>query len=289
MMGLQRETLAAFRRSFRKMSMGERVLQVIIVFGALLNLFPLYWLISNTFKYSSDVSKMPPDWIPKNFTLQNYISIFTTTNAFRWLFNSVVVAFVGTCVVVLVSALASYGFSKLKFTGNTFLFAFFVGTLMVPKESYIVPLFSMMSSMKMTNTYASMILPVVAMPFGVFMLKSFFDGIPDAMRESAKMDGAPELTVFYKVFLPMAKPGLSALFILMFVRFWNDYLWQLLMAKTDVMKTMMVGIASLMVDNRPDIARKLTGAACSAIPMLIVFISFQKYFTRGISVGAVKG
>lgn len=275
--------------AFKKMSFPEKVLHLIIVLGALLNLFPLYWLISNTFKYSSDVSKMPPDWWPKHFTVQNYVSIFTTTNAFRWLLNSMLVAFGGTCLVVLVSALASYGFSKLKFTGNKFIFTFFVCTLMVPKESYVVPLFSMMSSFKVTNTYSSMIFPAVAMPFGVFMLKSFFDGIPDAMRDSARIDGARELTIFYKIFLPMAKPGLSALFILMFVRYWNDYLWQLLMAKTDTMKTMMVGIASLMVDNRPDIARKLTGAACSAIPMMIVFVSFQKYFTRGISVGAVKG
>ncbi len=283
-----RERLESLKRSFHKMSVYEKILHAVIVLGALLNIFPLYWLISNTFKYSSDVSKMPPDWVPKNFTLQNYISIFTSTNAFRWLFNSFLVAFVGTCLLVLVSALASYSFSKIRFTGSVAIFAFFVGTLMVPKESYIVPLFSMMSKMRITNTYTSMILPVMAMPFGVFMLKSFFDGIPDAMRESAKIDGASELAIFTRIFLPMAKPGLSALFILMFVRYWNDYLWQLLMAKTDVMKTMMVGIASLMVDNRPDIARKLTGAACSAIPMLIVFISFQKYFTRGLSVGAVK-
>lgn len=284
-----KERLVTLRSGWKRMSAPEKVLQALVLCGAVLNLFPLYWLISNTFKFSSDVTKMPPDWWPVNFTLKNYLSIFTTTNAFRWLFNSALVAFVGTSLVVLVSALASYGFAKLKFTGSKVLFAFFVGTLMVPKESYIVPLFSLMSKMKMTNTYMSMIAPVVAMPFGVFMLKSFFDGIPDAMRDSAKIDGANELTIFYKIFMPMAKPGLGALFILMFVRFWNDYLWQLLMAKTDVMKTMMVGIASLMVDNRPDIARKLTGAACSAIPMIIVFLSFQKYFTRGISVGAVKG
>lgn len=275
-------------KAFGKMSFPEKALHILITLGALLNLFPLYWLVSNTFKYSSNVSKMPPDWWPKNFTFQNYISIFTTTNAFRWLLNSMIVAFVGTSLVVLISALASYGFSKLKFTGNKVIFTFFVCMLMVPKESYVVPLFSMMSRFKVTNTYSSMIFPAIAMPFGVFMLKSFFDGIPDAMRDSARIDGARELTIFYKIFLPMVKPGLSALFILMFVRYWNDYLWQLLMAKTDTMKTMMVGIASLMVDNRPDIARKLTGAACSAIPMLIVFISFQKYFTRGISIGAVK-
>lgn len=134
-----------------------------------------------------------------------------------------------------------------------------------------------------------MILPIVALPFGTFLLKSFFESIPNEVRESGKIDGAGEWRIFITLILPMATAGLGALFILMFVRCWNDYLWQLLMAKTDGMKTLMVGIASLMEDNRPDMARKLTGSAISAIPMIIVFLSFQKYFARGIAIGAVKG
>jgi len=270
-------------------SVSEKILQAVIVFLAVLNLFPIYWLISNTFKYSSEITKMPPDWFPKRFVIDSYIDIFTSTNAARWLLNSLIVAGVSTALIVLVSTMASYAFSKLKFRGRNFLFAIFIGTLMIPKESYIVPLFGFMRDLHLTNTYSSMILPMVALPFGTFLLKSFFDSIPDEIRESGKMDGASEWTIFYTLIVPMAAAGIAALFILEFVKGWNDYLWQLVMSKTDEMKTLMVGITSLMEDNRPDMARKLTGASISAIPMIIVFLSFQKYFTKGIAAGAVKG
>lgn len=273
----------------RRTTWGERVLLVLITVFAVLNLFPLYWLISNTFKYSHEITKMPPDWFPKHFNVYHYIDIFTTTDAPRWLTNSFIVSIVGTVLIVLVSAMAAYAFAKLEFKGRTVLFTIFVGTLMIPKECYTVPLFIFMRDLKLINTYASMILPMVALPFGTFMLKSFFEAIPNEMRESAKIDGAGEWRIFVQIILPMAKAGLGALFILRFVAVWNDYLWQMLMAKSSEMKTMMVGIASLMEENRPDMGRKLTGAAVSAIPMIIVFLSFQKYFTRGITVGAVKG
>lgn len=271
-----------------RMSVSEKILQTIIFFFALLNLFPIYWLFSNTFKYSYEVSKMPPDWFPKSFNLVHYKEIFTTTSVVSWIGNSLFVAIVGTLLVVLFSSMASYAFSKLTFTGSKFLYVIFIGTLMIPKESYIVPLFLEMRSFSMINTHAGMVLPSVALPFGVFMLKSFFDSIPNAVRESAKIDGANEMRIFMSIILPMAKAGLGALFILMFVRIWNDYLWQLLIGQRDQMKTLMVGVASMMEEERPDLSRKLTGAAISALPLLIVFISFQKYFTRGITIGAVK-
>ncbi len=279
----RRNTLA-----YKKISLLEKVLVCIVVFCALLNLFPLYWLISNTFKYNEQIFKMPPDWFPKQIVLENYQKIFLTTNAPRWLFNSLLVSTLCTILIVLTSALAAYAFSKLEFFGSRFLFAFFVGTLMIPKECYTVPLFIQMRDLSLFNTYASMILPNVALPIGTFMLKSFFDSIPNEVRESAKIDGASELRIFSTIILPMAKAGIGALFILRFVAVWNDYLWQMLMARSDEMKTVMVGIASLMEDSNPDYARKLTGSAVSAIPMIIVFIAFQKYFTRGIALGSVK-
>ncbi len=277
------------KNRIKRITAGEIILLVLITFFAALNLFPLYWLISNTFKYSAQIFKMPPDWFPKQFNLENYVSIFTTTNAPRWLLNSLIVSLVTTVLIVLVSAMAAYAFAKLQFRGRNILFIFFVGTLMIPKECYIVPLFVLMKNLNLTNTYPSMILPMVALPFGTFMLKSFFESIPNEVRESAKIDGAGEWRIFSTIILPMAKAGIGALFIMRFVAVWNDYLWQLLMAKTDQMKTIMVGIASLMEDSNPDYGRKLTGSAVSAIPMIIVFLSFQKYFTRGITVGAVKG
>lgn len=267
---------------------GKTSVDALVFLFAIINIFPLYWLFSSVLKRSFDITKIPPDWIPKNPSLDNVIEVLFKTDCLRWIFNSLVVSLVGTGLVVIVSAMAAYAFSKLEFPGSKILYPIFIGTLMIPKESYIVPLFRLMTDMGISDTYSSMILPSVALPFGVFMLKSFFDNIPNAVRESAKIDGASEFSIFVKIILPMATPGLGALFILMFVRLWNDYLWQLLMAQSNSMKTLMVGITSLMEEQRPDMGRKLTGAALSAIPMLAVYFGFQKFFNRGISVGAVK-
>ena len=172
--------------------------------------------------------------------------------------------------------------------GKKVLFALFIASLMVPKETFIVPLFKIVVAFDWVNTYQALIIPNLAMCFGVFMLKSFFESIPDSIRESAKLDGANEWTIFWKLMLPIAKPGIGALFILNFVTFWNDYLWQLLMARDKEMNTLTVGVAGLMQEINPNIGLRVAGAAIAALPMIVVFFAFQKYFTKGIAAGAVK-
>ena len=215
------------KNHIKRLTAPEIILVCVITAFAILNLFPIYWLISNTFKYSDEIFKMPPDWFPKHFNISNYISIFTTTSAPRWLLNSLFVSTLSTGLIVLVSAMAAYSFSKLRFWGQNTLFIFFIGTLMIPKECYTIPLFIFMKDLNLVDTYPSMVLPMVALPFGTFMLKSFFDAVPGEIRESAKIDGANEWRIFMTIIMPMAKAGIGALFIMRFVAVWNDYLWQL--------------------------------------------------------------
>ncbi|MGX6444880.1 carbohydrate ABC transporter permease [Neobacillus sp. K501] len=264
------------------------ITNVIVTFFAVLSLFPLYWLFTSSLKNSSDVVKMPPDWFPKTFTISNYVDVFNNQPAIRWAFNSIFVSLISTIALIIVSCLAAYAFSKLKFKGKNVIFIIFISSLMVPKEVMIVPLFRIIQDFGMVNSLSGMIWPNVATAFGVFMLKGFFDNIPDSLRESAKIDGANELTVFYKIMLPMVKPGIGALFILNFVQVWNDYLWQLVVGQDENSKTLMVGIATLMQDLNPNFAYKMAGATVAAVPMLVIFILFQRYFTSGISIGAVK-
>lgn len=264
------------------------VSNIFVTFFAILSLFPLYWLFTSSLKNSSDVVKMPPDWIPKTVTLSNYVEVFNSQPALRWTYNSLVVSLVSTVALIVVSCLAAYAFSKLKFKGKNFLFIVFISSLMVPKEVVIVPLFRVIQDLGMVNSLNGMIWPNVATAFGVFLLKGFFDGIPDSLRESAKMDGASELKVLYQIMLPIVKPGIGALFILNFVQVWNDYLWQLVVGQENEVKTLMVGVATLMQDLNPNFAYKMAGATVAAIPMLIIFMLFQNYFTRGLSMGAVK-
>ena len=272
----------------RKKEKIDIITNLIVLFFAILSLFPLYWLVTSSFKNSADVVKMPPDWFPKTFNFSNYVDVFNNQPAFTWAYNSLFVALVSTIALIIVSSLAAYAFSKLKFKGKNIIFIIFISSLMIPKEVMIVPLFRIIQDFNMVNTLNGMIWPNVATAFGVFLLKGFFDTIPDSLREAAKMDGASEFKIFYKIMLPLVKPGIGALFILNFVQVWNDYLWQLVVGQDESSKTLMVGIATLMQDLNPNFAYKMAGATVAAIPMLLIFIFFQKYFTKGITIGADK-
>ncbi|CAM3212327.1 carbohydrate ABC transporter permease [Vagococcus fessus] len=271
-----------------KMEKADLIVNIIVTLLAICSLLPLFWLITNSLKSSTDIYKMPPDILPKSLYLDNYKELFKNQPALRWTFNSFFVSFVTTALTVIFSSLAAYGFAKLKFKGKNILFSLFIASLMIPKETFIVPLFKLVVAFDWVDSYQALIIPNLATCFGVFMLKSFFESIPDSIRESAKLDGASEWTIFWKLMLPIAKPGIGALFILNFVTFWNDYLWQLLMARSKEMNTLTVGVAGLMQEINPNMGLKVAGAAVAALPMIVIFIMFQKYFTKGITAGAVK-
>lgn len=275
-------------KRLKRYEKSDLISNIIVLILAICSLLPLFWLITNSFKTSAEIYKMPPDWIPKNFYYGNYIELFNNQPALRWGFNSIFVSMGTTALTVIFSALAAYAFAKLKFKGSKVIYYIFVASLMIPKETFIVPLFKIVVAFNWVDTYKALIIPNLAACFGVFMLKSFFESIPDSLREAARLEGANELTIFWKLMMPMAKPGIGALFILNFVTIWNDYLWQMLMARSKEMNTLTVGVASLMQEINPNLGLKVAGAAAAAIPMIIVFLMFQKYFTRGIALGGVK-
>jgi multiple sugar transport system permease protein len=277
------------RKNKRKRDLFDVISNVVVFIFALLSLFPLYWLITSSLKNSAAVVKMPPDWFPKTFNIDNYIDVFSNQPALKWALNSITVSLVSTIALIIVSSLAAYAFSKLQFKGKNIIFILFISSLMVPKEVLIVPLYRIVDNLEMVNTLHGMIWPNVATAFGVFLLKGFFDSIPDSLRESAKMDGASELRTFFKIMLPLVKPGIGALFILYFVQVWNDYVWQLVIGQEEGVKTLMVGTATLMQDLNPNFAYKMAGATVAAIPLLVIFVFFQRYFTSGLTSGAEKG
>lgn len=261
---------------------------IVVFICAILFLLPLVWLILNTFKYSNEIYATPPTIFPENFTLDNLTELFRDQPTLRWIWNSFIVAFVGALLSVLVSSLAAYAFAKLEFKGKTVLLVLVIMSIMVPKETFIVPLFDIIIDLNWIDSYQSMIVPNLATGFGTFMLYSFFRDIPDSIRESAKMDGANEWTIFTRLMLPIVKPGIASLFILNFVTNWNDYLWQLLMARSEEMQTLNVGVASLQQSLNPNIGLQVAGAAVAALPMIIIFFAFQRYFVSDATAGAVK-
>ncbi|MDT2596646.1 carbohydrate ABC transporter permease [Enterococcus dongliensis] len=275
-------------RKLARMEKFDLVTNIVVLVIALLFLLPLFWLLTNTFKTSTEIYQMPPDILPKHWFLGNLEELFRGQPAFQWIVNSFIVSFFTGLLSVLISALAAYGFAKLHFKGQTVLFLVVIASIMVPKETFIVPLFDVVVRLNWIDTYQAMIVPNLATGFGTFMLYSYFKAIPESIRESAKIDGANEWTVFYKLMLPIVKPGLGALFILNFVTAWNDYLWQLLMARSKEMKTLTIGVASLQQDVNPNIGLRVAGAAIAALPMILIFFLFQRFFTKGATAGAVK-
>lgn len=272
----------------KRMGTYDLISNIVVVILAIGAFMPLVWLVLNSIKVSADIYKMPPDWIPKYIYMGNYKELFKNQPAFRWLFNSFFVSFMTTILTVIFSSLAAYAFAKLKFKGSKFLYYLFIGSLMIPKETFIIPLFKIVTTFNWMGTYKAFIIPNLAACFGVFLLKGFFEQIPDSIRESAKIEGATEWQIFYKIMLPMAKPGIGALFILNFVTVWNDYLWQLLMSINKQISTLTVGVAGLMQDLNPNFGLKVAGAAVASLPMIVIFVLFQQYFTKGITAGAVK-
>ena len=259
---------------FEKANKGDVIVNFFILLFALSNLFILYWMFANSFQYT--------------YTIVNYINLFSGTNAAQWTINSLFISTVTTFIVIAISSLAAYGFAKINFIGRNTIFIILISTLMVPKEIIFIPLFKTTQALGMIGKYSSMILPNTGFPLGVFLLRQFYQSIPDSLRESAKIDGASEMTIFLKIILPLGKAGMAALTVMTFINTWNDYLWQLILTTNEEIKTLPIGIASLLQIVNPDYGLRLAGSAISAIPMLILFIAFQKYFTKGITVGAVK-
>lgn len=276
-----------FKR-LKRMGTYDLVTNIIVSALAILFLLPLFWLLTNTFKTASQIYQMPPSLLPERWYTGNLTELFNGQPAFRWIFNSFIVSIGTAGLSVVISALAAYGFSKLQFRGRTVLLLIVIASIMIPKETFIVPLFDVVENLGWIDTYQAMIVPNLATGFGTFMLYSYFKAVPESIRESAKIDGATEWTVFAKLMLPIVKPGLGALFILNFVTGWNDYLWQLLMARSKEMKTLTIGVASLQQDINPNIGLRVAGAAVAALPMVIIFFLFQRYFIKGATDGAVK-
>lgn len=275
-------------KKLKRMEKYDLVTNIIVSVIALLFLLPLFWLITNTFKTSSQIYQMPPTIFPEQWYMGNLQELFEGQPALLWIFNSFLVSFSTAFLSLVVSSLAAYGFAKLKFKGQTVLLLVVIASIMIPKETFVVPLFNVVESFGWIDTYQSMIVPNLATGFGTFMLYSYFKAIPESIRESAKIDGATEWTVFNNLMLPIVKPGLGALFILNFVTTWNDYLWQLLMARSKEMKTLTIGVAGLQQDLNPNIGLKVAGAALAALPMVAIFFLFQRYFVKGATSGAVK-
>ena len=283
---------------------------IAVVIMAILFAFPLYWILTGAFKTGADInSGKNIVWFPNEFVMNNFDKLLlkrsaplfeikafgyvikgaTVPAAFRWLLNSVWMAVVAMLLTCLTSAMAGYALAKKRFYGKTVLFSLIVCAMALPKQVILIPLLREMNALGLFDTCWAVIFPVVGWPFGVFLLKQFAEGIPTEMVEACRIDGASEWRTFTDVMFPMIKPGVGACAIFTFINTWNDYFMQLVMLSSNARATISLGIATLQGESSTDYGLLMAGAAMASVPIIIVFLIFQKYFTKGITMGAVKG
>ena len=262
------------------------VIALIIV--ALLFTFPLYWIITGSFKGPQAVNARVPVWFPTEPTLLNYEKLFEKP-ALMWMFNTVFVCALAMLFTCVAASMGGYALAKKRFTGRALIFSIFVCAMALPKQVILIPLLKEMAFLNLHNTLWAVILPTVGWPFGVFLMKQFSENIPSELLEAARIDGAGEVRTFTQIVFPMIKPGIGALAIFTFINTWNDYFLQLIMLISTEVLTISLGIAKLQSEMSTDYGLIMAGAALGSIPIIAIFLMFQKFFTRGITMGAVKG
>lgn len=266
-----------------------KVISVIfLIVLAFLFIFPLYWIITGSFKDPIAINSTTPEWFPMSPTTDNYVRLFAKP-AFRWLFNTVFMAVVAMALTCITASMAGYVLAKKRFYGQKILFTFFVCAMALPKQVILIPLLKEMAFLGLHDTLWAVIFPTVGWPFGVFLMKQFSEGIPTELLEAVRIDGAGEIQTFVQIVLPIIKPGIGALAIFTFINSWNDYFMQLIMLNSSQMLTISLGIAKLQSEMATDFGLIMAGAALGSVPIIAIFLMFQKYFTQGITMGAVKG
>ena len=260
----------------------------VLVVITILFIFPLYWIITGSFKTPQAINARVPVWFPAEFVTVHYAKLFERP-AFLWLWNTVLICGASMGLTCVTAAMGGYALAKKKFFGRAFIFSMFVCAMALPKQVILIPLLKEMAFLKLHNTLWAVILPTVGWPFGVFLMKQFSENIPGELLEAARIDGAGETRTFLSIVLPMIKPGIGALAIFTFITAWNDYFLQLIMLNDTRVLSISLGIAKLQSELSTDYGLIMAGAALGSIPIIAIFLMFQKFFTRGITMGAVKG
>ncbi|CPU62718.1 sugar-transport integral membrane protein ABC transporter [Mycobacteroides abscessus] len=277
------------RRARRPIRWSRGATYTALVVGLLLTLMPFIWMALGSFKTQGELLQRPITWWPQNPTLDNYERWLSQLNYGQYFTNSIVVAVAVVLGNIIFCSMVGYALAKMQFPGKKVLFALVMLTLMVPGVVTLVPMFVLVSNMGLVNTYPALILPFLAGPLGVFLMRQFMLGIPDALIEAARIDGAGEFRVFFRIVLPQCGPPLATLSILTFLGSWNNFLWPLVVAQTENMYTLPVALSLYSVgSNGTYYGLLMAGSVLVVTPILILFLFLQRYFVQGIAMTGIK-
>lgn len=279
---------AAERPRSRRRIAGSVVYHVLMAVCAFIWLVPLFWMLSMSLSKDEALRVNASSLIPQDFTFENFRNAFAISLVGRWFLNSVIVTASTTVLTVALCTMAGYAFAQVPFKGRAVLYALVLGGLMVPFEAVFIPLFTMFAGVDQHNTYHALVLPRLASALGVFVMTQFFSKVPKEYSEAAMVDGAGRWTVFFRIMVPLARPAMLSLGIIVFVWSWNDYIWPLVSVSDREMFTITPGLASLKLQwsNAQNLGSIMARGVVGAAPVLIVFLLFQRHLIRGITLSS---
>ena len=252
-------------------------------------LLPFLWMLSSSFKENKDVFGFPIQWIPENPRWQNYVDIWTEIPLLTFIKNTAKITIVVTLLQLFTSSFAAYAFAKMQFKGKNVLFLGYIATIAVPWQAYMVPQFMMLSSWGLNNTHLAIMCLQAFSAFGVFLMKQFYEGVPSELCEAARIDGLTEYGIWWHIMLPLSLPALSTLTIFTFVNTWNDFLGPLIYLTRTELKTIQIGLRMFISQYSAEYGLIMAASVVVLIPVLIVFLSLQKYFVQGVASSGIKG
>ncbi len=266
------------------------LIHAVMIVCCILFIFPFLWMALTSFKTPQEIFQWPPRMFPKEWSFSNYQEVLTAVPLLRMLLNSLFVAVAVTAGTLLFSSLAAYSFARLRFKGKDLLFSMYLGTLMVPLMVTLIPPFVIMRKLGMVDTYYALIVPgFFGNAFGTFLLRQFFMTIPRQLDEAARIDGCGYFGIYSRILMPLMKPALASLFIFTFMGVWNDFLWPLVVIQTESVKTITLGLASFQGLYTTKYHLLMAAAMISVLPVLVAYISSQRYFIEGITLTGLKG
>ncbi|WP_043932345.1 carbohydrate ABC transporter permease [Bacillus sp. EB01] len=272
----------------KKTTFGRKLLYIFSYLLVLIWVIPIIWMLITSLKPGGTAVTILSELFKPPFTLSNYEYVMTNASIWRWTWNSLYIAIVTTVLTLVLTSLAAFALSRLHFKGRKIIFWLIIAGLMVPVEAKIVPLFQIMVDFGLINSYSSIILPGLAAPLGVFMLKQFYDAIPNDLIEAARIDGANWFRIYWSIFLPLSRSSMAALGIFTFVTSWNNFLWPFLAVNEEKMFTLPVAIPTFQSAYTAELMIPMAANMLASFPAIIVFILFQRHIIKGITMTGIK-
>lgn len=273
---------------YRQKSRGAQIAVItILTVGGFFMILPFIWMVLSSLKTDAEILKIPPTIWPETFTLDNFTKLFTEMDFAIYLKNTLIIVFFSFFGLFL-NAMAGYGFAKFKFKGKNKLFYLVLATMMIPGQVTMIPVYLLLNAAGLTNTMTGIVLPGLVGAFGIFLFRQFMSTISDDLLEAARLDGASEFYIFWRIVIPISRPVLAVQGILTFIAGWNSFLWPLIIANDEKFYTLSVGLQLLKGQYGSNYALQMVGATFMVIPIILIFMTFQKYILKGFNVSGMK-